>query len=364
MTIVFNSSSSGANMRDPRSANFSSGAVDPRLRGTSVKPPDAADISVSLQPPESPTSPASPPTAADNEVNVAGLRVAYLLRRLTISVQPLCIPAHVNVDELKQRSDPRLSRYQLARCGSAGAMRRPSAADSPGRDKSGGEMTRRRSPSLYTLPDIVLPPIPIRAVGDDGMSGTSALRKDYQSSSIVKLPEALLERNFTPQADTLLLQRQSSTASSDSDSSCPKKVVDYRNDPRYKKKKTLNVSREEVAKSSAPTGLDSDDRRETFVAGFYGAGNDDDDPSVNLTDYRAFNRCEGARGEIGSNWDNDDRSTSPLPSSSFSASSQSSCFLPLTVANTSATEVDEETDEQVSLKDMFKTIDPTTSPFC
>jgi len=360
------SPSTGSSARDPRAATVVSAATatsDPRLRSAPGKPLDMTDsrgasVPVAMQPPESPTSPASPP-AVDHEVNVAGLRVAYFLRRLTISGLPPSIPSHVSIDELKQRSDPRLARYQDFRSDVSG-VRRQSVTGSPNADHSLPETGRRRSPSLYTLPDIVLPPLPVPINSDDTASGTG-LSKAVQSLArdavVPRLPEALQEKNSTMNKDGSFLRRQSSTASSDSDTSGPKKVIDYRNDPRYKKKKT--VSRDEIVNRST-TSVDQTDEsfRQTFRSGFYGTCNDDDDLRVDLSVYQTYKNCDVVKlPEVNSNWDSDNRSISPPTSSS-----QPSSFLPLTVANSSL--VVDNDEEHVSLKDMFKTIDPTTSPFC
>ena len=80
-------------------------------------------IQISSPPRSSPASPVPQSSAGeDKEVNVAGRRAIYLLRRLSINCEPLSVPIHVSIEELKQRSDPRVDKYHHPRVGGDGLV--------------------------------------------------------------------------------------------------------------------------------------------------------------------------------------------------------------------------------------------------
>lgn len=357
------------NSRDPR-------ASDPRLRpSTGMTSSKSTEIPItSTSPPASPpaVTASSPPQTV--EVNSVGRRVAYILRLITVMNRP-SIPMHVTVAELKERNDPRLLRYSSTKV----------SALSPSLGGEVSEVTRkiRTSPPAYSLPDIVLPPVgSLPPKVDETVASVTAAEftvsaewKLLQSvdrtvrDSGVKIPEALQERNYPPiLRPDVQLQRYTSIASTSAETSSDKKTIDYRNDPRYKKKKTRSLSKDDELGFMEPSKTDTGSRNgraedcdiENFRSSNFLTQQDDDNAFVspNIGVFNAMMRSVDLPGSNRSSSDSDGHVTPPV----MYSSSQMPSFS-LTVQN-SDPGGDDSPQVEVSLKDMFKTIDPTTSPFC
>jgi len=143
-----------------------------------------------------------------------------------------------------------------------------------------------------------------------------------------------------------------------------KKVIDYRNDPRYKKKKMRSVLKDDDGGFMSPKS-----RADILSAAAGGSYSQEDfeieyvrsgelpSPSSGFTDQLEKSRILEPCPSGGHSSDGEGQ-VSPL--SKYGATlGQPSFLLP------SSELTDEESpNDEVSLKDMFKTIDPTTSPFC
>jgi len=365
--VLFSSSSSAQQQqsaaagRDPRAA----AANDPRLRTSKVndQPPET-----SLSPPASPpqTDTTSP---VDLEVNGLSREVLYVLRRITISSsRPLSIPAHVTADELKQRNDPRLLHYRST---IHSGMLKPPPTSSATPEQLVPHKPQN-SPPPFTLPDIVLPPIGMplppmtkpNSMPSPGFDQKLAIFSPEKPASTtpIKMPEALQEQVLTRSE---VPERRPSGGFEPSSSD--KKVIDYRNDPRYKKKKTRSISKDDDGflppKSRSDNSSTVGYVQEDFEIEYMRSGSHGELPSLSagfadrVGKSRVLEpevvRCSGGRSS------DSDGQVSP-PARYGTASQQLPSFL---LPNSELAE-EESPNEEVSLKDMFKTIDPTTSPFC
>jgi len=218
------------------------------------------------------------------------------------------------------------------------------------------------SPPPFTLPDIVLPPVgmplptPIPKPESSPVVDQKLSTLSPPVTAPVKMPEALQEPLMArPDVPTRRPSGGFETSSSD------KKVVDYRNDPRYKKKKTRSISKDDDTFPSPKSVTDN-----STASGRYAPEDYDIEfmRSASRQDFSApqpgFSDTVGKSGvsEPGAGSDSEGQ-VSPLVRYGAASQQLSSFLLP----NSDVGE-EESPPEEVSLKDMFKTIDPTTSPFC
>lgn len=407
-----NTSSNFNQSHDPRT---SGNMVDPRLQVSEPPPSDVGmmmPVSSFLQPPESPDQ--------EIEINAAGKKIPYVLRPITIDSRP-GPPSSINLENLHNSSDPRLQKYlnhnqtnaktrsgnnemdssdsvvpakptdpRLSKRGGGGGG---SEARNPGDVESGNngnKGTKQQKP--YTLPDIVLPVLstPVQdktstvkvtnstvstrkaALDDPAPRATSTSPPsikpvDKTSQNLVELPEALQERNFPMDGR---LSRQSSTGSvGHVSTNADKKVIDYRNDPRYKKKKTKPLLEElsvvqplklgKVKEESASVKEEWTSEHNTVTEPVAS-----DSSTSKLPFGGNFKVPHQEFAEEGQDAEAED-------SDSFNPESQkseaTSVHTPVNFFEgvpTSSILSDVEPTQELNLKDMFKTIDPTTSPFC
>lgn len=404
-SIMANVSSSFNQSHDPRT---SGNMVDPRLQVSEPPPSDVGMMPMSsfLQPPESPDQ--------EIEINAAGKKIPYVLRPITIDSRP-GPPASINLENLHNSSDPRLQKYlnhnqvnsktrsgnemdssdgvvlakptdpRLSKRG-ASETRNPSDVES-GND--GNKGTKQQKP--YTLPDIVLPvlssPVQEKTNTAKITDSTVGARKplledpapratsipppsikpvDKTPQNLVELPEALQERNFPMDGR---LSRQSSTGSvGHGSTNADKKVIDYRNDPRYKKKKTKPLLEESPVVQPHKLSKVKDGAAASAKEEWAGDCHTVTEPmasdsSVSRSPFSGnFKEFAEAVQEVEGEVEESD---------SFNPESQkseaTSVHTPVTFFEgvpASSMLSDVEPTQELNLKDMFKTIDPTTSPFC
>jgi len=368
--VVFSSQSLSAG-RDPRAV----AANDPRLRSTKLN--DQPPAETSLSPPASPPPQPDPAAVPDDlEVNGLSREVLYILRRITVTTgRPPTIPAHVSAEELKQRNDPRLLHYRST---IHSGMLKPAPSAATADPPPIPRKPQTSPPPPFTLPDIVLPPIgtPLPPAAKPASSPGAGLEPKQPSmfspertapNAAVKMPEALQEKATTRTVD--ISARRPSGGFETASSSSDKKVIDYRNDPRYKKKKTRSVSKDDDGFLSPKSGVDSSPTvpyaQEDFDVQFTrsaGSRVDLPSPSAGFSDRVGKSRVSelGAVQQSSSGRSSDSEGQVSPPAMYGAAASQElpSFLLP-------SSELGEDSPhEEVSLKDMFKTIDPTTSPFC
>lgn len=153
---------------------------------------------------------------------------------------------------------------------------------------------------------------------------------------------------------------------SNSESSDGDKRLDYRNDPRFRKKKSLSsdeAPKDEEAEETSQQEPVFKSRRDQVDFESPLAGQDDNDHKESM--YSGYNRPpnENFHKAIlsGSKSDprNNGRSRGLSPNVSEPSDMASSIILPEQMEVPPSVPL-----EEPSLKDMFKTIDPTASPFC
>ena len=383
--LCVSSSSSAPSCQQPQSSGRERRVNDPRLRlGRVDEPPET-----SLSPPASP--PPQQPAAAAAELEVDGLsrQVLYVLRRISMSAaRPPSIPDHVSADELKRRNDPRLLHYR-----SSFHAGMPPGADSlpavPGKPHGSPAPP---PPPHFTLPDIVLPPValPLPSPTAAKPPESSPLPADQKPAGFsaaavpsaaapapVRMPEAL-EEPVPASGEVATTTRRPAagfdtpppppSSSSSSTQRKPVVVVDYRNDPRYKKKKTRSASKDDdavfAAKSDSSVASGGQQVRDEHVDDTTqlirsGSLRDDVPPALPP-------RFSGGVGNPRVSAEPGMDSEVSPPPVVYSASSQqlSASFLLAANCDVADAAAAAASPHQVSLKDMFKTIDPTTSPFC
>ena len=345
--------------RDPRAI----AANDPRLRTckTNDQPPET-----SLSPPASPPQPSSS-SPADLEVNGFSREVLYILRRITISgTRPPTIPAHVTADELKQRNDPRLLHYR-SNIHSGMLKPPPVSTVTPEQPAPAPPHKLQSSPPPFTLPDIVLPPVGTQLPPPTKPSVESSPAIELKSSifspdrappsTAIKMPEALQEP-VPPRTEVPARRPSGGFETSSSD----KKIIDYRNDPRYKKKKTRSISKDDEGFVSPKSRVVSSST-EDFEIEFMRSGTHEDltSTSPGFSDRVGKPRVSDVGMIQCSSGRSSDSEGQTSPPVRYGAASQQ---LPSFLLPNSELIDEDSPQEEVSLKDMFKTIDPTTSPFC
>jgi len=268
---------------------------------------------------------------------------------------------HVTSDELKQRNDPRLLHYRSA---IHSGMPKPLQTSSTIPEEP---VIRKpqSSPPLFTLPDIVLPPVgtqlPPTAKPIESSLGLDQILSVFPSdkptlNTAIKMPEALQEP--VPARTEVPTRRPSGSGETPPSD---KKVIDYRNDPRYKKK-TRTASKDDDAflspKSRTDTASTAGFMQEDFEIEYMRSGPQKDFPSpLGFSDHVGKPRIS----ELGSSGRSSDSDGQMSPSARYGSANQ-----PLASFLSPNLELSQEDSpkEEVSLRDMFKTIDPTTSPFC
>jgi len=344
--------------RDPRAIATN----DPRLRTSKLN--DQAP-ETSLSPPASPPQPSSS-SPADLEVNGFSREVLYILRRITISgTRPPTIPEHVTADELKQRNDPRLLHYRST---IHSGMLKPPPVSAVTPEQPAPPRKLQSSPPPFTLPDIVLPPVgtqipPTTKANIESSPGIDPKLSIFSPdrappNTAIKMPEALQEP-VPPRTEVPARQLSGGFETS---SSSDKKVIDYRNDPRYKKKKTRSVSKDDEGFVSPKSRVVSSST-EDYEIEFMRSGTHEDFPSTSpgFSDRVGKPRVSDAATIQCSSGRSSDSEGQMSPPARYGAASQQ---LPSFLLPNSELVEDDSPQEEVSLKDMFKTIDPTTSPFC
>ena len=229
----------------------------------------------------------------------------------------------------------------------------------------------QNSPPMFTLPDIVLPPVgtPLPTATKPSSMPSPGLEQKLSmfspekpaTNTVIKMPEALQEP-VVAKSEVPARRPSGGFETSSSD----KKVVDYRNDPRYKKKKTRSISKDDDGgflspKSHAESSSTAGYMQEDFEIEFARSGPDPDfpNPSLGFSDHIGKPRVsEMIQSSSGRSSDSEGQMSPPAR---YAGADQQ---LPLFLLPSSDLAEEESPNEEVSLKDMFKTIDPTTSPFC
>lgn len=371
--VLSSSSSSSSTQPQPQSLSASRdpravAANDPRLR---TSKPNEQPPETSLSPPASPPQP-SVASPVELEVNGLSREVLYVLRKITISgTRPPSIPAHITADELRQRNDPRLLHYRSTiHSGMPKALL--TSPETPEQPPPVPRKPHSSPPPPFTLPDIVLPPIgtpltPTTKPSNDSSPGfdqkLSVLPAEKPSpTTVVKLPEALQEQ-VSPRIKVAARRPSGSSETILSDM----KVIDYRNDPRYKKKKTRTTSKDDDGflspKSRAITLSTANCVQEDFEIEFMRSSSHGDfpSPSSGFSDPVGKLRVSEPGMIQCSSGRSSDSEGQVSPPGRYAAVSQQ---LPSFLLPNSELAEESSPSEEVSLKDMFKTIDPTTSPFC
>ena len=143
-------------------------------------------------------------------------------------------------------------------------------------------------------------------------------------------------------------------------------MIDYRNDPRYKKKKMRSTSRDDDGFLSPKSRVDGSSAagqvQEDFEIEFMRSESHTDFPSPSPAFSDRVGNPVVSEPGISSGRSSDSEGQMSPPARYAGASQELPSFL---LANSELGLGEEESPQQeVSLKDMFKTIDPTTSPFC
>jgi len=244
----------------------------------------------------------------------------------------------------------------------------------------------KSDPGAKAKPEALAPPVP------------AALKQ------FPKIPEALLERNYL--SDRRLTRQVSVSAATGiklevkDEVKVTKKVIDYRNDPRYKKKKTKSSSSVDSKTSTNEPGNGATAGEDVGASNGMDSSLDSISPvrfsSKSIVEppsqfFTSVSRSENATSASQSGGDakrsltnedkarqvislllHEERDVSPTTPSSehiLVPSFQSTNPTLVGASGHYIDEDDEDEDEDLmsdkpTLKAMFKTIDPTTSPFC
>lgn len=391
---------------DPRTTGI---IADPRLRQNESEPTTIA--SSFLQPPESPDQ--------EIEINGTGKKIVYTLHPILVESRP-GLPSGICMENLATTNDPRLQKYLQIQSNSntkssndsdsgetfiqgkpfeprlsqrgIGDAKKVDGVEPVLNDKT--KVTK--PPKPYSLPDIILPVLPnsvqdissIGRVAEATSTGKTTIDGSVQRIAspnirssektpvnLVELPEALQEQNYPKDRR---LSRQTSTSSvSSSATNSDKKIIDYRNDPRYKKKKTKLVLQDVTGSGQSDASTPANEILSPTLS-----APKEEDSSHTKQNHRsvelkaAVNPLQSSSTgsfELPYREEAEEQKTAAAAvvvdesSSEHKSVSESSVHTPLTFFEgvpVSGNMSDVEPTEELNLKDMFKTIDPTTSPFC